>query len=95
MTSFDIDEGNYASITIVPIGEGKNVEVFDPNLSTYDESNKKAVRASVFVPRGGGMRSTMLFSTESVPRPVLAEMWRISEGSIPNVAFICAATMSG
>lgn len=34
-------------------------------------------------------------STASTPFPVLAEICRISEGSIPNVASIWAAILSG
>lgn len=41
------------------------------------------------------MRFTMALRTDSVPRPVLAEIWRVSDGSIPKVDLSCAATTSG
>ena len=61
----------------------------------YDESNRKAFIGEPGLALGGGIRCKIACNTPSTPFPLFAEIWRTSFGSIPNVARICEATMSG
>jgi hypothetical protein len=62
---------------------------------TNDESNSNALKGAFTLPMGGGIRSITAFNTSSTPPPVFADMEITSAGSMPKVACICAATLSG
>lgn len=64
-------------------------------MTTHRESKRNAFRGALVEPVGGGMRFTIASKIDSTPFPVLAEMWIISEGSMPKVDCIWAAIRSG
>lgn len=62
---------------------------------SYKESKRKALSGASILAVGGGIRWIIASRTAATPSPVFAEIDRISEGSMPNVACICAAIRSG
>jgi len=66
-----------------------------PRYLSYEESNSIAFRGPSDEAVGGGMRSMIAFRMDSTPRPVLADIWSTSDGSMSKVELICAIIRSG
>lgn len=99
--ALNADKGYYTPIFIVPssthqvsISKSKKCRS-RPRRWTDDESKRKAFIGSSALATGGGILCTIASKTASTPFPVFAEIWIISDGSIPNVAWIWAAIRSG